>query len=117
VTDPVEVLAVEIRHYVGDGMKTLVPRVIGQTAEAEVKKKAGASSGVSRKTMKEIMDLFVPSTEPAAAYSVEELARRTGKATGTIKIQISNLVKGIVPEIAPPLKLVKGPDGKYRLEK
>ena len=27
VTDPVEVLAVEIRHYAGEGLKTLVPRV------------------------------------------------------------------------------------------
>lgn len=33
--DPAEVLAVEIKQYVGPGMKTLVPRVIGQTAEAQ----------------------------------------------------------------------------------
>jgi hypothetical protein len=30
--DPAEVLAVEIRQYVGEGLKTLVPRVIGKTA-------------------------------------------------------------------------------------
>jgi predicted transport protein len=36
--DPAEVLAVEIKQYVKDGMKTLVPRVIGQTAEAETRK-------------------------------------------------------------------------------
>ncbi len=36
--DPAEVLAVEIKHYVGQGQKTLVPRVIGLTAEAERKK-------------------------------------------------------------------------------
>jgi len=35
VTDPVEILAVEIKHYVGQGLKTLVPRVIGQTAKKE----------------------------------------------------------------------------------
>lgn len=29
--DPAEVLAVEIRQYVGEGQKTLVPKVIGQT--------------------------------------------------------------------------------------
>lgn len=29
--DPAEVLAVEIRQYVGEGLKTLVPEVIGQT--------------------------------------------------------------------------------------
>jgi hypothetical protein len=33
-----EVLAVEIRQYVGQGLKTLVPRVIGLTAEAEARK-------------------------------------------------------------------------------
>lgn len=37
--DPVEVLALEIKQYVSqDGLKTLVPRVIGQTAEAQQKK-------------------------------------------------------------------------------
>ena len=36
--DPAEVLAVEIKQYVGQGLKTLVPRVIGQTVEAERKK-------------------------------------------------------------------------------
>lgn len=34
--DPAEVLAVEIKQYVGQGMKTLVPRVIGQTVEKPV---------------------------------------------------------------------------------
>lgn len=41
--DPVEVLAVEIKQFVGQGLKTLVPRVIGQTAEAE-KKRAGTAA-------------------------------------------------------------------------
>jgi hypothetical protein len=39
--DPAEVLAVEIKQFVGQGLKTLVPRVIGLTAEAE-KKKGGS---------------------------------------------------------------------------
>ena len=41
--DPAEVLAVEIKHFVGTGLKTLVPRIIGQTAEAESRK--GTTSG------------------------------------------------------------------------
>lgn len=45
VTDPVEILAVELRQYVGDGLKTLVPRVIGQTSEAQVKKGGIRSPG------------------------------------------------------------------------
>lgn len=40
--DPAEVLAVEIKQYVGENMKTLVPRVIGQTAEAKRRKTGGA---------------------------------------------------------------------------
>ena len=44
--DPAEVLAIEIKQFVGQGVKTLVPRVIGQTAEAESKK--GGGVGESR---------------------------------------------------------------------
>jgi hypothetical protein len=36
--DPAEVLALEIRQFLGEGLKTLVPRVIGQTQEAKDKK-------------------------------------------------------------------------------
>lgn len=43
--DPVEVLAVEVKQYVGQDLKTLVPRVIGQTAEAQSKKLGGAAPG------------------------------------------------------------------------
>ena len=42
--DPAEVLAVEIKQFVGQGMKTLVPKLIGQTAEAEKKKAAPRES-------------------------------------------------------------------------
>ena len=40
--DPAEVLAVELRQYVTQGLRTLVPRVFGQTAEAERRKTASA---------------------------------------------------------------------------
>ncbi len=39
--DPAEVLAVEIKQFVGSGLQTLVPRVLGQTAEAQQKKSSG----------------------------------------------------------------------------
>ena len=38
--DPAEVFAVEIPRYSGGGLQTLVPRLIGQTAEARAKKSA-----------------------------------------------------------------------------
>ena len=41
--DPAQVLAVEIKQYVGEGRQALVPRVIGQTAQAQAK--AGGPSG------------------------------------------------------------------------
>ncbi len=37
-----EVLAVEVRQYVGQGLRTLLPRVFGQSAQAEQRKTAGA---------------------------------------------------------------------------
>lgn len=43
--DSVEVLSVEIKQFAGQQMKTLVPRVIGQTAKAVTRKSANASSG------------------------------------------------------------------------
>ena len=42
---PAEVLAVEIKQYVGQEMKTLVPRVVGQTVEAQQKKIGGVHGG------------------------------------------------------------------------
>lgn len=39
--DPAEVGAVEIRQFVGEGMRTLVPRQVGQTAGSERRKGAG----------------------------------------------------------------------------
>jgi hypothetical protein len=38
---PTEVIAVEIKQYVGDGHETLVPRVVGQTAQARQRKSRG----------------------------------------------------------------------------
>jgi hypothetical protein len=35
---PAEVLAIEVRQYVGEGLRTLVPKVLGQTAEAKQRK-------------------------------------------------------------------------------
>lgn len=40
--DPAEVLGVELRQYTSQGLRTLVPRVFGQTAEAERRKTVSA---------------------------------------------------------------------------
>jgi hypothetical protein len=41
--DPTEVLGVEIRRYVGGGMETFIPSVVGWTGEAQATKSAGPS--------------------------------------------------------------------------
>jgi hypothetical protein len=44
---PTEVLGIEIKQYVGDGdLKTLVPRMVGQTEQARIQKVGGASVDV-----------------------------------------------------------------------
>ena len=39
---PAEVLALEVRQYVGQGIETLVPRIIGQTSAAQQRKSTGS---------------------------------------------------------------------------
>jgi len=39
--DPAEVLALEVKQYMGEGLKTLVPKIIGLTAAAQEKKSSG----------------------------------------------------------------------------
>jgi hypothetical protein len=47
---PAEILGVEIKQYVGEGRKTMVPRIVGQTAGAASRKSGGRRSpgGVER---------------------------------------------------------------------
>lgn len=45
---PTEVLGVEIRQYVGEGFSTHIPRVIGQTGEAQLKKRTQGSNSLRR---------------------------------------------------------------------
>lgn len=43
--DPAEVLAIEVKQFIGEGMKTLVPRVLGQTETARQRKSSGTKTG------------------------------------------------------------------------
>jgi len=53
--DPAEVLAIEIRQFVGQGVKTLVPRVLGQTETTRQRKRAqtGRQESASREEITE----------------------------------------------------------------
>ena len=53
--DPAEVFVVELKQYVGEGLKTLVPRLVGQTAEAQIRKVA-TNKKLDEKTFFEHLD-------------------------------------------------------------
>jgi uncharacterized DUF497 family protein len=58
--NPAEVFAVEIKQYVGESLKTLVPRVIGRTAEAMAAKSVSSNEGIlwnEESFMKAIQDV------------------------------------------------------------
>ncbi|MBS1252774.1 MAG: hypothetical protein MAG451_01816 [Anaerolineales bacterium] len=88
--DPAETLAVEIRQYVGEDLRTLVPRVIGLTSEAQQKKSSGA-----RETREWDEDLFLEelqargqADQAAVAEEIFEWARarslRTAWGSGKV---------------------------------
>lgn len=81
--DPAEVLAVEIRQFVGQGLKTLVPRVIGQTVEAERKK---GGSGPAERQWNE-------------ASFFEDLRQRRGDKEAEVARTILAWAKKSVPHI------------------
>jgi hypothetical protein len=45
--DPAEVLAVEVKQYAGQGLKTFVPRVLGQTVAASEKARGGSTGAAA----------------------------------------------------------------------
>jgi hypothetical protein len=65
-----EVLAIEIRQFVGQGMKTLVPRVIGLTAESE---RAKSRTTTVRRDWDE--DLFLKDLQERAGEDAVKFAR------------------------------------------
>lgn len=68
---PAEVIAIELRHYTGQGLRTLVPRLIGRTSEAERRKGGGTKlrpNGGPQLTIEEWIARF------EAERGVEELA-------------------------------------------
>ncbi|HZY66876.1 MAG TPA: hypothetical protein VFE21_13485 [Rubrobacteraceae bacterium] len=66
-------MAVEIKQYVGENMKTLVPRIVGQTEEAKQKKSRGGG-GMNR-------------SNEEAFYKELEASQGTGEVAVVRKIQ------------------------------
>src|SRR5690606_30639471 len=80
---PAEVLAVEVRQYVGKELRTLVPRLIGQTAQAQQRKTAAS---VRHEPWDE-------------ARFLAELARRGGQAEVDVAHRILDWAKTHMPDI------------------
>jgi hypothetical protein len=69
--NPAEVFAIEVKQFVGEGLRTLVPRFIGQTAEAEIRKRP---RGEGRRWGKEsILDVLRERASDQAVLGMEHL--------------------------------------------
>jgi hypothetical protein len=71
---PAEVLAVELRQYQGQGLRTLVPIVLGQTQEA-IDQKSGASSPKPRRQWddKQILESLAARGDPALTTTAKAI--------------------------------------------
>jgi hypothetical protein len=76
--DPTEVLAVEIRQYVGQGVSTLVPRVVGRTAEAEIRKGGAESKSWDENVFFRALEERRDGSGSATARAILEWARTQG---------------------------------------
>jgi hypothetical protein len=70
--DPAEMLALELRQFAGEGLKTIVPMVYGGTEEARQKKSAGAAKRQWDKVS--ILDA-IHSRTPEASHAAERIAK------------------------------------------
>jgi hypothetical protein len=71
--DPAEVLAVEVRQYVGQGQRAMVPRVLGQTASAQQKKGAASTKESRQWDEASFFETLQDAHGPAAANAGREL--------------------------------------------
>ncbi len=67
--DPAEVLAIEVKQFVGERLKTLVPRVVGQTETARQKKKVDRGESRQWDELSFFLDLSQRRGEQEAAVA------------------------------------------------
>lgn len=70
--DPAEVLAIEVKQFVGKGMKTLVPRVLGQT-ETVRQKKSSTTNQRTKISYAEFMEQVIGSRTEAEVKTIRHL--------------------------------------------
>jgi hypothetical protein len=79
--DPAEVLAIELRQFAShDGLRTIVPMVIGQTQEAASKKAVSASRQWGRDSFLEALGEAVPHDQRELAQDILKWMERGGRA-------------------------------------
>jgi hypothetical protein len=76
--DPAEVLALEVRQYLGEQRRTLVPRIFGLTAEAEKKKASGTGIPWDEQTFLELLTSQRGELEAGAATQILRWAQDRG---------------------------------------
>jgi len=103
--DPAEVLAVEIRQFVGEGIKTLVPKLIGQTAAAQRAKSPG-----SREKRQWDYDGFMAELEAKHGSEICQVAR---SLHDWIKPQVSYVFWGEGTTRGSFIPVLKIGDHKY----
>jgi hypothetical protein len=97
---PTEVVGVEIKQYVGQGnLKTLVPRVVGQTEQAKIQKIRSPSSQVG-------WDFYEARLQPGRLAVVRELFNRLEKT-------IEDRELGWMPRLMPGYLGFQRPGGYY----
>jgi hypothetical protein len=88
--DPAEMLALELQQFSGEGLKTIVPTIYGQTEGAQQRKSVGASNkwriaGLrARKTLLERRLEMAPEAEkPLIKTQIAEYDARIAAVSGT----------------------------------
>ena len=77
--DPAEVLAIEVRQYVANGLRTLVPTVVGRTAEAQQRKGTTARQWDEHSLLSELQRLRGPEVVNVAKEILTWANERTTK--------------------------------------
>ena len=90
--DPAEVLAVEVRQYVGGSFRGLVPRVLGQTEQGIQKKSAGSGTPV-----------------PERSWDEPSLLAELGRRFGLTEVEVARRILDWARSIGRAFSFGKGP--------
>lgn len=101
--DPAEVIAIEIKQFVGEGFKSMVPRVVGQTQQA-MKKKGGAKKPkLNKQTFLEVCDEYGKSffTDLINFAEKNDLTFRWGTAGFSMNTRINQKLVAVFYGFSP----------------